>query len=84
MGKETIDKYEGVGFHTWQVKVKGLLMKKGLWGVVRPLSPRETVTTWAQAAHFHTQYEKELGLIITSLGDDYLHYINDADTALDA
>ena len=83
MRKETIHKFEGFGFHTWQVKVKGMLMKKGLWGIVKPLSPMEIVTTPAQAAHFHTQAEKALGLIITSIKDDYLHYINNADTALE-
>ena len=48
MGKESVEKYESVGSHTWQVKLKGLLLKKGLWGVVKPLGQNETVTTWSQ------------------------------------
>ena len=84
MGKEGVDKYEGVGFHTWQVKLKGMLMKKGLRGIIKPLSHNKTMTTWAQVVHFHTQDEKTLRLKITSLGDDYLHYINNAGTTIEA
>ena len=85
MAKESIAKYEGVGFHTWQVKVKGLLiMKRGLWGIVKPLGKTKIVTTWSQAAHFKTQDEKVLGFIIISLGYDYLHYTDDANKALEA
>ena len=84
MRKESVEEYEGVGFHTLQVKIKGLLMKKGLWGVVKPLGQNETVTTRSQMAQFVSLDEKAHGLIITSLGDDHLHYIDGAETALAA
>ena len=58
-------------------------MKKGLWwGVVKPLGQNETVTNLTQMAQFRSLDEKDHGLIIISLGDDHLHYIDGAKTAL--
>ena len=58
-------------------------MKKELWGIIKPLHENETVTTQSQATHFKNQDEKVLGLVITSLGEEYLHYIDDGNTALE-
>ena len=40
--------------------------------------------TQAQDTHFSQQDEKALGMIITSLGDVFLHYIDDVDTTRNA
>ena len=59
-------------------------MKKGLWGAVKPLGQNKTMNTWLQMAHFISFDEKAHGLIIISLGDDHLHYIDGVETALAA
>ena len=71
MGKEDINRFNGIGFHTWQVKVKGLLMKKGLWSVVKNQGEEEVITTRGKTSQFAQKDEKALGIIITCLGDDY-------------
>ena len=79
-----IDQFSGIGFHTWQVKLRGYLMRKGLWSVVKPLSDGETKQTRAQTSHFSSMDEQALGIIITSLDDSHVHYVDEATTALDA
>ena len=46
-------------------------MRKGLWGILKPLGKEESVKTQSQAFQFAQQDEKALELIITSLGDDF-------------
>ena len=45
MGKDGIERFNVIGFHTWQAKVKGLLMKKGLWGVVKDQGEEDIINT---------------------------------------
>ena len=86
MGKDTIDKFKGEGFHTWQTKIKGYLMKKGLWEAVMisPPAEIEVIHTRASASQLRDKDEQALGIIITSLDDAYIHYIDDASTAREA
>ena len=81
MSKDSI-KFNGVGFHTWQVKVKGLLMRKNLWSVVtKDGEVDDSIRTRGQASQFALKDEKALGIILTSMGDDYLHYLDEPNTA---
>lgn len=84
MGKGDIDKFKGEGFHTWQTKVKGYLMKKGLWGVISAQGEFEGTQTRASTLHNKERDEQALGVIITSLDDAYIHYIDDASSAKEA
>ena len=68
----------------WQVKIKGLMMKKGLWSVVKDQGEEDVITTKMQASPFAQKDEKGLNTIITCLGDDYLHYLDDPKTAREA
>ena len=63
MGNGDIVIFSGVDFHTWQVKVKGYLMKKGLWSVVKPQGEVEsTFATRGQNNSFASQDQKALGI----------------------
>ena len=84
MGKGDLSKFKGEGFHTWQTKVKGYLMKKNLWGVVKPNTEEEGTSTRASTAQTKDKDEQALGIIITSLDDAYIHYIDEATTAQQA
>ena len=84
MGKGDIDKFKGEGFHTWHTKVKGYLMKKGLWGVISAQGESEGTQTRASTLHNKERDEQALGVIITSLDDAYIHYIDDASSAKEA
>ena len=74
MEKENLDKFNGVGFHTWQTKIKGYLMKKNLWGVIS--LGEEASNTRASTSQNQARDEQALGVIITSLDDSYIHYID--------
>ena len=83
--KQALDKFDGTGFHTWQVKLKGgYLMKKNLWNVVKPMAQGENPQTRAAQAQFTQKDEQALGIIITGLDDTHVHYIDDANTAHEA
>lgn len=85
MGKGDITKFKEEGFHTWQTKVKGYLMKKNLWSIVKP-NPvgEEGTSTRTSTTQTRDRDEQALGIIITSLDDAYIHYIDDASTAQQA
>ena len=84
MSSKGIDVFTGIEFHTWQVKLRGYLMKKSLWNVVKPLSQTDTRQSRAQQPNFQSRDEQALGIIITSLDDNHVHYVDEATTALDA
>ena len=84
MGKESIDKFMGNGFHTWQSKVKGYLMKKNLWGVVKPLGENERIKMQSSMAKFQEKDEQAYGILLTSLDDNYIHYLDECSSALQA
>lgn len=84
MGKGDIDKFKGEGFHTWQTKIKGYLMKKCLWVVISPPVEMEIIHTRASSSQLREKDQQALGIIITALDDAYIHYIDDASTAKEA
>ena len=85
MGKGDINKFKGEGFHTWKTKVKGYLMKKNLLSIVKPNpAGEEGTSTRTSTAQTRDRDEQALGIIITSLDDAYIHYIDDASTAQQA
>ena len=85
MGKDEINKFNGEGFHTWQVKLRGYLMKKNLWAITKT-SPQEGTQTRASASSTQTTFQDEqaLGIIITALHDNYVHFVDECDTAHNA
>ena len=88
MGEKGVEKFNGEGFHTWQTKLCGYLMKKQLWSVVKPRNTKATTSkgtlTRAQIAHAQVKDEQALGIIITSLHDNYVHFTDNCNTALEA
>ena len=83
-GERGIDKFSGQGFHTWQAKTKGYLMKKQLWSVVKPLGESERIETRHSHAQFVAKDEQALGILLTSLDDNFVHYLDGCDSAYEA
>lgn len=81
MAKENINMFNGVGFHTWQVKVKGYLMKKGLWSIIT--TDGENLTA-PQQRERQLKDEKALGILLTSVADEIIHHLDQATTAKQA
>ena len=83
MGKYELSTFNGVGFHTWQVKVKGHLMRKGLWSVITTQMD-EPRGNQAQQRYHQIKDEKALGILITSISDEIVHYLDQATTSKNA
>ncbi|KAH7437110.1 hypothetical protein KP509_05G056600 [Ceratopteris richardii] len=73
MGKDSLAMFNDDGFHTWKVKVKGYLMKKGLWSVVKQNGETEASSSKGKDHNFSQRDEKALGVLISSL--DMTSYI---------
>ena len=84
MGKDDICMFNGVGFHTWQVKVKGYLMRKGLWSVIATEVEDETQLSRAQQRELQIKDEKALGILLTSVADEIIHHLDQATTSKNA
>ena len=83
MGKDELATFNGVGFHTWQVKVKGHLMRKGLWSVITTQMD-EPRGNQEQQRYFQIKDEKALGILITSVSKEIVHYLDQATTSKNA
>ena len=63
-------------------------MKKQLWSIVKSRNTEATTLegtlTRAQIAHAQVKDEQALGIIITSLHDNYVHFTDNCTTALEA
>ena len=81
MGNSDIAMFSGIGFHTWQVKLKGYLMKKGLWSIITTDAQNLTA---AQLRERQLKDEKALGILLTSVADDIIHHLDQATTAKEA
>lgn len=57
---DNVSIFKGVGFHTWQVKVKGYLMKKGLWSVISSNIDEDNPPSWAQKGKYKLKMKKHL------------------------
>lgn len=79
MGNKDISVFNGVGFHTWQVKLKGYLMKKGLWSMIT--SEAGVNLTAPQQREFNLKDEKALGILLTSVSDEIVHHLDQATSA---
>ena len=69
-----LDKFNGINFHTWKVKMQMHLMNKGLWSVVKG-----TEKASADAKLFDEWEKKEdmaKAIIGLGLSDDQLHLID--------
>ena len=86
----SFDKFNGKGFHTWQMKVKFALMRENLWGLVKPTSVSfsasnaEESSAPSRPAQDHAREEKAYGIIALALGDDYIHHISDLESPSEA
>ena len=66
-----IEKFNGQGFHTWQMKIKFHLMKHNLWSLVKgTYSTKENSVT--PKPH---RLEQAFAIIALGLGGNYLHHI---------
>ena len=81
MGKDSIVNLTGMGFHTWQSKITGNLMKKNLWSIVKPLGKNERMKSRASMARFQEKDEKSFGIFLTSLDDNYVHFLDNCTSA---
>lgn len=75
----TPEKFCGKNFHTWQTKVKFILMKKGIWDVVS--NEREGTSTREATSSWELKNNKALGIIGEALHDTYIHHIDNCETA---
>ena len=82
MGNKDISIFNGLDFHTWQVKLKGYLMKKGVWSIITT-EAGDNLTT-PQLRERNLKDEKALGILLTSVADDIVHHLDQASTAKDA
>lgn len=64
-----IEKFNGQGFHTWQMKIKFHLMKYNLWNLVKGTSSSNEREKEPQ------RLEQAFAIIALGLGDNYLHHI---------
>ena len=76
------NKFDGEGFHTWQTKVKFLLMKKGIWNVTSGKKKKPNTTEGEEV--WLTKDEKALAIIALGLSDSYIHHIDGCSTAQEA
>ncbi|KAI5061584.1 hypothetical protein GOP47_0024089, partial [Adiantum capillus-veneris] len=81
MGNKEIAMFNGIGFHTWQVKLKGHLMRKGLWSIITTDAQNLTAQ---QIRERQAKDEKALGILITSVADDIIHHLDEATSAKQA
>ncbi|KAI5081511.1 hypothetical protein GOP47_0004694, partial [Adiantum capillus-veneris] len=84
MGEKGIDKFNGHGFHAWQAKTKGYLMRKQLWSIIKPINDDDRVETRQSLAQFATKDEHALAILLTSLDDNFVHYLDDCMAAHEA
>ena len=70
----TIPKFEGLEFHTWQIKIQLLLIEKDLWdivnGTIQKPQDADEITNWTAKDH------RASALIGLGLSDAYLHHID--------
>ena len=76
-----VNLFNGVGFHTWQVKVKGYLMKKGLWSMITFDGKNLTVQ---QQRERMFKDKRAFGILLTSVADEIIHYLDQATSAKEA
>ncbi|MCO5562770.1 hypothetical protein L7F22_016402 [Adiantum nelumboides] len=74
-----INRFQGHGFHTWQTRIKLMLMKKALWAITngKEQKPREVIaaTTWEERDN------KAQAIIKLQLDDTYTHHVDGCETA---
>ena len=76
----SVEKFNGKKFHTWQTKVKFMLMKKGIWDVI--INARDDrASTREQVAQWELKNSKALGIIGENLHDTFVHHIDGCDTS---
>ena len=52
-------------------------MRRNLWGLVKPLGENETITTRISTPTLEAKDEQALGVIITSLEDNFVHFVGE-------
>ena len=56
-------------------------MKKNIWSIVKPLGENERMETRASMARFQEKDEQAFGILLTSLDDNYVHYLDNCTSA---
>ncbi|MCO5581722.1 hypothetical protein L7F22_035611 [Adiantum nelumboides] len=71
--------FKGRGFHTWQTRIKLMLMKKALWSITngKERKPQDATaaTTWEERDN------KAQAIIKLELDDTYIHHVHGCETA---
>ena len=81
--KESMERFTGNRFHTWQTRLRFLLQKKELWKVIDTDDALVPITREARA-QWDVLDTKTLAIIALNLGDEYLHHISNLSTTKEA
>ena len=81
--KESMERFTGNNFHTWQTRLRFLLQKKELWKVIDTDDALVPITREARA-QWDVLDTKTLAIIALNLGDEYLHHISNLSTTKEA
>ncbi|MCO5613220.1 hypothetical protein L7F22_067496 [Adiantum nelumboides] len=73
------NQFKGHGFHTWQTRIKLMLMKKALWAITngKEQKPREAIAT----ATWEERDNKAQAIIKLELDDSYIHHVDGCEIA---
>ena len=78
--KDSLDRFTGANFHTWQTRLKFVLQKKELWKLI-VTNDEQVPTTREAKAQWELSDTKALAIIALALGDEYLHHISNITTS---
>ena len=74
----SIDKLDATNFHTWQAKMKAILIAKEQWNVIEEQASDDPTDAWKKTD------QKALATIFLLVNDSELTHIVDCETAIDA
>lgn len=78
--KDSLDRFTGANFYTWQTRFKFVLQNKELWKLI--ITNDEKIPTTREAkALWELSDTKALAIIDLALGDEYLHHISNITTS---
>lgn len=77
-----MDKFNGSNFPTWQTKARLLLMKEGVWNVVKGIEKEPTLDQGAEKQRiWQDKNDKATALIGLGLADSLIHHVDFDKTA---
>ena len=70
----SFEKYSGVNFHTWKVKIQMQLMNKNLWGIVK--GTEATLVDLSTLIEWESRDDKAKAIIGLTLSNSELHHVD--------